>query len=110
MPARSYFNIATMYQEREDAQRSLDASGKGRGVLVQAGRAAPSVTSYQVDLGNTYYLKAWTEHQLGRESDSLALGGPGPEDLQSPHRGRTRESRLSGPEGLRPESRGSHPR
>jgi tetratricopeptide (TPR) repeat protein len=72
MLAMSYFNIATMYQEREDAQRSLDASGKAAEYWSRLVDVAPSVTSYQVDLAGAYYLKAWTEHQLGRESDSMA--------------------------------------
>ena len=32
----------------------------------------PRSPSYQVDLGAGLLLKAWTEHQLGRESDALA--------------------------------------
>ena len=72
MLARSYFNIAAMYREPEDAQRSLDASGKAAEYWSKLVDIAPSVTSYQVDLGGAYYSKAWTEYQLGRGSEALA--------------------------------------
>ena len=83
MLARSYFNIAAMYREPEDAQRSLDASAKAVEYWSKLVDIAPSVTSYRVDLGGAYFSKAWTEVRLGRGSDALASTGQGPGHLRS---------------------------
>jgi serine/threonine-protein kinase len=72
MLALSYFNIAVMYRDRADAERSLEASGKAVEYWSRLVEVAPSVTSYMRDLGMAYFSRAWTQHQIGRDSDALA--------------------------------------
>jgi tetratricopeptide (TPR) repeat protein len=72
MLARSYFNIAVMYGKRADPERSLEASGKAVEYWSKLVDLAPSVTSYQRDLGSAYFSRSWTEHQIGRDTDALS--------------------------------------
>ena len=69
--ATSYYNIATMYREKEDAQRSLDAYKKAAENWSKLASLHPSVTSYQMNLGSTYWSMAWAEYRLGHHAEAL---------------------------------------
>ena len=69
--ATSYYNIASMYREQEDAQRSLDASKKAAENWSKLASSHPSVTSYQMNLGSAYWSMAWAEYRLGHHTDAL---------------------------------------
>jgi serine/threonine-protein kinase len=70
--ALSYFNIAVMYRDRAESERSLEASGKAVEHWSRLVEVAPSVTSYKVDLGRAYFSRAWTQQQIDRDSDAQA--------------------------------------
>lgn len=72
MLAQSYFNIAVMQSERADAERSLEASEKAAECWSNLVKLAPSVTGYKRDLGRTYFSRAWTQHQMGKDAEAMA--------------------------------------
>ena len=71
MLAMSYFNIAVMYRDPKDADRSLEASGKAIEFWTKLVAVAPSVTTYRRTLGWAYFQRAYTLRQVGRTSQSL---------------------------------------
>jgi serine/threonine-protein kinase len=72
MLALSYFNIAVMYRDRADAERSLEASGKAIDNWTKLVELAPSVTSFKRELALTCFSRAWTLNQIGRDSEAEA--------------------------------------
>ena len=70
--ATSYYNIASMYREQEDAQPSLEASKKAEENWSKLAGLHPSVTSYQMNLGSAFWSMAWAQNRLEHHSDALA--------------------------------------
>jgi len=68
--ATSYYNIASMYREQDDARRSLEASKKAQENWSELAGSHPSVTSYQMNLGSAYWSMAWAQYRLGHHSDA----------------------------------------
>ncbi len=69
--ATSYYNIASMYREQDDAQRSLEASKKAEENWSKLASSHPSVTGYQINLGRAYWSRAWAQYRLGHHADAL---------------------------------------
>ncbi len=52
-------------------ERSLESSRQAAEIWSKLADSHASVTSYQMDLGKTYWSMAWAQQRLGHHSDAL---------------------------------------